>query len=84
MIGIVIENDFEIPQYIIVSFENNNVNTKTTDASIFNEMDKTECFCKIGSVAYPDNRLTNNYGTTLNYGLTLNLLKVLLILYVMH
>ena len=26
-------------------------------------MDKTECFCKIGSVAYPDYRLTNNYGT---------------------
>ena len=38
----------ERPQYIIVGFENNNV---------------TECYCKIGSDFYPEDRMNINYGT---------------------
>ena len=66
MFDIVVECGFEIPQCIIVTFENNNVNDQTNDSSIFNEMDVTECFCKIGYVTYPDNRMTINYGAN-NY-----------------
>ena len=39
-----IESCFEIPQYIIVTFENSNFNDQTIDASIFNEMDVNEFF----------------------------------------
>ena len=37
------ESGMERPQYIIVGFENNNVNEQTHDASIFDIMNVTEC-----------------------------------------
>ena len=43
------ESGIERPQYIIVGFENNNVNEQTHDASTFDIMNVTECYCKIGS-----------------------------------
>ena len=49
-----------------MTFEKNNVNDQSNDSSIFNEMDVTECFCKIGSVIYPDDILTIKYGA-INY-----------------
>ena len=52
-----------------MTFENNNVNDQTNDSSIFNEMDDTKCFCKIGSVNYPEDRMTINYGCN-NYNVT--------------
>ena len=36
-----VESGFEIHQYIIVTFEINNVNGQTNDASIFNDMGVT-------------------------------------------
>ena len=53
-----VDSGFEIPQYVIVTFENNNVNDQANDSSKFIEMDVTECYCKIGSVTYPDDRMT--------------------------
>ena len=52
----------ERPQYIIVGFENNNVNEQTHDASTFDIMNVTECYCKIGSEFYPEDRMNINYG----------------------
>ena len=60
------ESGMERPQYIIVGFENNNVNEQTHDASTFDVMNVTECYCKIGSEFYPEDRMNNNYGTN-NY-----------------
>ena len=60
------ETGMERPQYIIVGFENNNVNEQTHDASTFDVMNVTECFCKIGSEFYPEDRTNINYGTN-NY-----------------
>ena len=60
------ESGMERPQYIIVGFENNNVNEQTHDASAFDVMNVTECYCKIGSEFYHENRMNNNYGTN-NY-----------------
>ena len=60
------ERGMERPQYIIVGFENNNVNEKTHDASTFHIMNVTECYCKIGSEFYPEDRMNINYGTN-NY-----------------
>ena len=60
------ENGTERPQYIIVGFENNNVNEQTHDASTFDIMNVTECYCKIGSEIYPEDRININYGTN-NY-----------------
>ena len=60
------ESGMERPQYIIVGFENNNVNEQTHDASTFDVMDVTECYCKIGSEFYPEDRMNINYGTN-NY-----------------
>ena len=56
----------ERPQYIIVGFENNNVNEQTHDASTFDIMNVTECYCKIGIEFYPEDRMKINYGTN-NY-----------------
>ena len=54
-------------QYIKISFENNNVNEKTHDyASTFDIMNVTECYCKIGSEFYPEDRMNMNYCTN-NY-----------------
>ena len=57
------ESGMERPQYIIVGFENNNVNEQTHDASTFDVMNVTECYCKIGSEFYPEERMNINYGT---------------------
>ena len=38
------ESGMERPQYIIVGFENNNVNEQTHDASTFDVMNVTECY----------------------------------------
>ena len=56
----------ERPQYIVVGFENNNVNEQTHDASTFDVMNVTEGYCKIGSEFYPEDRMNINYGTN-NY-----------------
>ena len=60
------ESGMERPQYIIVGFENNNVNEQTHDARIFDILNVTECFCKIGSAFYPEDRMNINYGAN-NY-----------------
>ena len=60
------ESGMERAQYIIVGFENNNVNEQTHDASTFDIMNVTECYCKIGSEFYPEDRMNINYGTN-NY-----------------
>ena len=57
------ESSMERPQYIIIGFENNNVNEQTHDASTFDIMNVTECYCKIGSEYNPENRLNMKYGT---------------------
>ena len=44
LFDIVMESGMERPQYIIVGFENNNVNEKTHDASTFDIMNVTECY----------------------------------------
>ena len=60
------ESGMERPQYIIVGFENNNFNEQTHDASTFDVMNVTECYRKIGSEFYPEDRMNINYGTN-NY-----------------
>ena len=35
---------------------------KTNDSNIFKEMDFTECFCKICSVNYPEDRMNIKFG----------------------
>ena len=60
------ESGMERPQYIIVGFENNNVNEQTHDASTFHIMNVTECYCKIGSELYPEDRMNISYGSN-NY-----------------
>ena len=71
------ESGIERPQYIIVGFENNNVNEQTHDASTFDVMNVTECYCKIGSEFYPEDRMNINYGTN-NYNEDLNRLLALI------
>ena len=48
---------------IRIGFENNNVIEQAHDASTFDIMNVTECFCKIGSEFYPEERMNINYGT---------------------
>ena len=60
------ESGMERPQYIIVGFENHNVNEPTHDASTFDIMNVTECYCRIGSEFYPEDRMNIYYGTN-NY-----------------
>ena len=57
------ERGMERPKYIIVGFENNNVKEQTHAASTFDIMIVTECYCKIGSEFYPEDRMNINYGT---------------------
>ena len=66
MFDLGMESGMEKPQYIIVGFENNNVNEQTHDASTFDVMNVTECYCKIGSEFYPKDRMNISYGTN-NY-----------------
>ena len=61
-----IESGMERPQYIIVGFENNNVNEQFHEASTFHMMNVTECYCRIGSEFYPEDRMNINSGTN-NY-----------------
>ena len=49
------------PQYIIVDFENNHGNEQTYDARNFDIMNVTECYCKIGSEFYPEERMNISY-----------------------
>ena len=60
------ESGMERPQYIIVGFESNNVNEQTHDASTFDLINVTECYCRICSEFYPEDRVNINYGTN-NY-----------------
>ena len=65
------ESGMERPQYIIVGFENNNVNEQTHDASTFDK-NVTESYCKIGSEFYPEdgmniNYVTNNYNEIVSF-----------------
>ena len=60
------ESGMKRPQYIIIGFENNNLNEQTHDASTFHIMNVTECYCKIGSEIYPEDRMNINYVTN-NY-----------------
>ena len=62
MFDLVMESGMERPQYIIVGFENNNVNEQTHDASTFHMMNVTECYCKICSGFYPEDKTNINYG----------------------
>ena len=55
----------ERPQYIIVGFENNIVYKQTHDASTFHMKNVTECYCKIGSEFYPEDRMNINYGSNI-------------------
>ena len=57
------ESGMERPQYIIIGFENNNVNEQTHDSSTFDIMNNIECYCKIGSEFNPEDRMNINYGT---------------------
>ena len=57
------ESCMERSQCIIVGFENNNVNEQTHDASTYDIINVTECYCKIGSGFYPEDRMNINYGT---------------------
>ena len=63
LFDLVMESGIERPQCIIVGFENNNLNEQAHDASTFDIMNVTECFCKIGSEFYPKDRMNINYGT---------------------
>ena len=49
------ESGFGKPHYIIIGFENNNNNEQTHDASTFDIMNVTECYCKIRSEFYLEN-----------------------------
>ena len=60
------ESGMERPQYIIISFENSNINEQTHDASTFHIMIVTEYYCEIGSEFLPEDRMNINYGTN-NY-----------------
>ena len=57
------ENGMEGPQYTIIVSEDNNVNEQTHDATTFDLMNVSECFCKIGSEFYREDRMIINYGT---------------------
>ena len=60
------ESGMERPHYIKIGFENNNVSEQTHDASTFHLMNVTQCYCKIGSEFYPEDRMNINSGTN-NY-----------------
>ena len=68
MFDLGVESCFEIPQYIILSFENDNVNAQASDGGILKEMKVTDFFSQIGIVRYHENRMTVNNGTN-NYNI---------------
>ena len=53
----------EGPQYIIIVSEDNNVNEQTHDATTFDLMNVSECYCKIGSEFCREYRIIINYVT---------------------
>ena len=57
------ESVMESPQNILIGFLINNVNYKFHDASTFDLLNVAECYCKVGSEFYPEDRMNNNYGT---------------------
>ena len=57
------ESGMQRPQFIIIGFEDINIKDKTHDASTFDIMNVTECYCKIGSEFYPKDRMNINYDT---------------------
>ena len=58
------ENGMERPQYIVIGFENSNIEEPTHDASTFDIVNVTEWFCKIGDF-YPEDRMNINYGSNI-------------------
>ena len=58
-----VKTGFQIPRFIIVTFENNVVKGQTNDSSIFNEKYVTEPFCKNDSVLNPEDGMNINYGS---------------------
>ena len=71
-----VESAFEVPQYATVTFKIKNVNGQTNDGSIFSDIDATECYCKIGSINYPDDRMNTNYCNK-NYNATITTIQQL-------
>ena len=63
MFDLGVESSFEITQYNIVTFENNNINGQTNDASVSNERNVTESFFMIVIVFYLEERMANFCGT---------------------
>ena len=59
------EFGIERPQYIIIGFEKNTVNEQTIDASTFDIMNVTKCYCKISSEFHPENRMDIYYGSNI-------------------
>ena len=55
------ESGIEKRQYIKIGFEINSVNEQTHDASTFDIMNVTKCYCKIGSEFYSEDRTNINY-----------------------
>ena len=51
------ESGMEKQQYIIVSFEKNNINEQTDDASTCDIMKVTERYCRIGGKFYSEVRI---------------------------
>ena len=74
----------ERPQYIIVGFENNNVNEQIHDASTFQIMNVSESYCKIGREFYPEDRMHINYGTNKYMRLLKRLLDLIKIIMGYH
>ena len=47
-------------QYKIAIFENNSVNEQILDASIFDTMTVTKCYCKLDSESYVEGKIKIN------------------------
>ena len=60
------ENGMERQQYIIIGFENKKVNEQNHDASTFDIVNVTECYCKIGREFCLEDRKIIIYGAN-NY-----------------
>ena len=60
------KSGMERPKYKIIGFENNNNDEQTHDASTFDKMNVTECYCKIDIEFYLEDRMNINYVTN-NY-----------------
>ena len=61
------ESGMERPQYIIIGFENNNFDEQFHDASTFDIINVIECYSKICSEFYPEDRMNFSYGTKKHY-----------------